>query len=172
MTLYTAAELQAFHGKFENQVILGRARLSVMRWGLDGIFSKQLQKLSSLIFTKFIQLCCVTKVFIVAKFDVTMFSYFSKHWPWLHWIGLMSFEFLITERDSKFYWFKLQNLLFRCNLNIFNHGKVKHELWVQIYKLRVRIHELRVQIHELRVQIHELLVQIHELRIQTHELRV
>ena len=36
------------------------------------------------------------------------------------------------------------------------HGKVKHELRIQLYELRVPIHELRVQIHKIADQKYEL----------------
>ena len=57
------------------------------------------QIISSL-FIQFIELCCITNVFIAAKFVVIILSCFYKYETWLHQITLFLFEFQTTERDE------------------------------------------------------------------------
>ena len=40
-----------------------------------------------------VKLCCVTTVFIGAKYGITRFSFFFKRWTWLHRICLFLFKF-------------------------------------------------------------------------------
>ena len=75
------------------------------------------------ILIQFILLRCVTNVFILTKFVLTIFSYFHKHWTWLRQISFVSFEFLITERISKFMltWiFNIRRCFFGSSWNIFD----------------------------------------------------
>ena len=64
-------------------------------------FDLNIFQINTEIFNQFIQSCCVTNMFIVAKFVVTTFPCFFKHWTWLYQISLFSI-LISTQLDWRF----------------------------------------------------------------------
>ena len=100
-----AVKLLVFHSKIENQVILCRTYMCVSSRDmlLIGIFPNNDQNI------QFIQLNCVTNVFISTK-PVVMFPCFHIHWIWLSQTSLFFFvEFLRAERVWKLLFIRILN---------------------------------------------------------------
>ena len=73
------------------------------------IFDSNIVQIITKIFPQFIQLCCLTNVFIAAKIVATIFLCFFKHWTWLDRISLFLFEFLTTQRNWGFVLIRIFN---------------------------------------------------------------
>ena len=98
LTLYTSTELPMFHRKLKNQVIFGKTRLCLT---LCDVVLINIFQIDTEILNHFIQSWCVTNMFILAKFTVTIFPCFFKHWTWLYEISLFSVR-ISTQLDWRF----------------------------------------------------------------------
>ena len=87
---------------------------------------------------QFIQLCCVTNVFIAAKF-VVMFSLFLKTLNVIASNQLYSFEFLKRERDWKFLLIQVFNNR-RCFLCVIEIYQIMNLIFLTLYPMRIFIY--------------------------------
>ena len=78
----------------ENQVTLGSTRLCLNSFDMFwlGYFPDNFCNIDS----HHLLICCVTNVFTAAKFFLTIFSCFYKHWTWLRRISLTKYYYHVT----------------------------------------------------------------------------